>query len=94
MRINLWLNASERPPPSLLLKWGELLSKEYLVSVSDAGRWITQRDHMCWVAQVLRDKGWKVEAYHTPFVGDRCQSYGYVVADDCEHFVAWRLSQG
>lgn len=94
MRINLWLNASQRPPHNLLQKWGELLAQEYLVSLSDAGRWITQREHMPWVAEFLRSKGWKVDAYTTPPVADKCQSYGYVVAGDCEHFVAWRLSQG
>lgn len=93
MRINLWLNASARPPHSLLKLWGELLAQEYLISLSDAGRWITQKDHMSWVAEFLRSKGWKVESYTTPLVNDKCQSYGYVVSDSCEHYVAWRLSQ-
>lgn len=93
MRINLHLEATPRPPRNLLHKWAAMLAEEYCVEVRRANSWIHQDEGREFVVKFLQEKGWKVTTYTTPEVGGYHVSYGFVVADDCEHLVAWKLSE-
>lgn len=93
MRINLHGEATPRPPHSLLLKWATMLAEEYCVEVRHAHCWMSTDTGRQFVAKFLQDKGWKIHTYTTPTINsDTVLSYGFVVDDDCEHLVAWKLS--
>jgi hypothetical protein len=75
--------------------WANMLAQEYCVDLKHARSWVAGSESRSFVVEFLQSHCWKVEAYTTPHVGlERVVSYGYVVSDDCEQFVAWRLSQG
>jgi hypothetical protein len=97
MRINMSvIHATVKPPRSLLDIWCHMLASEYLVEPKTAVRWLHERNSRAFVVDFLKSKGWKVDTYTTPDVEGHASppSHGYVISDDCVHFVAWRLSQG
>lgn len=95
MRINLHLEATPKPPRALMELWAQMLAKEYCVDIKHARSWISGSESRSFVTEFLQAQGWKVTPYTTPHVSmERVISYGYVVEDACEQFVAWRLSQG
>ena len=89
------MGAKPRPPVILIDAWLTMLAEEYHVDESDAGSWLYNKITRPFVVEFLQSKGWKVEEYTAPPVsGGKVISEGYVISDDCEQFVAWRLSQG
>ena len=87
------LAANPRPPSRLLKHWCGLLSAEYMVGESDAMSWMYDQNTRSFVVEFLQSQGWKVTQYTTPPLSpDKVISYGFVVADDCEQFVAWKLA--
>ncbi len=94
LRINLHLEATPKPPQQLIQLWTRMLAEEYCVDMRHAGSWMHTPDCRGFVAEFLQSQGWRVQAYTTPMVSmERVVSHGFVVADDCEKFVAWKLSQ-
>lgn len=89
MRMNLHSDATAKPPQSLLILWVRMLASEFLVEEKKAGNWLFDQNCQKFVAKFLRSQGWKVRAYASPDRG----SHGFLIADDCENFVAWRLAQ-
>ena len=44
-------------------------------------------------AETLASKGWKISAYSLPpAFDDKTYSWGYVIADDCDRLVQWKLA--
>jgi hypothetical protein len=71
-----------------------MLAEEYLVSVSHASHWMFSVENLEFVTEFLQSQGWKIHSYTTPAISmERVISYGFVVADDCDRFVVWRLAQ-
>lgn len=94
MRINLYLDANPKPPRDLIQLWARMLADEYCVDIKYAHSWIYTSDSREFVVEFLQSQGWRLQAYTTPMVSmERVVSYGFVIADDCEKFVAWKLSQ-
>jgi hypothetical protein len=95
MRINMNVfSASEKPPLSLIQLWCHMLASEYLVEPKMAARWVHNTDSRSFVVEFLQSKGWKVHAYTTPALEQNSQppSHGYVIADDCDQLVHWKLT--
>ena len=45
------------------------------------------------VAETLASKGWRISAYALPPATDgKSYSWGYVIADDCDRLVQWKLA--
>lgn len=95
MRINMnAMNASERPPHNLMNLWCHMLASEYLVEPKMAIRWLHNVDSRAFVVEFLQSKGWKVSAYITPAIehGSLPPSHGFVITDDCDQLITWKLS--
>ena len=94
MRINLHIMAEPRPPKGLFNSWTKVLSEEYNIKQEDAWRWFTTFEGREFIAACLRSQGWRITTYETPRDDTGLMiSYGFVVADDCEQFVAWKLAE-
>ena len=95
MRINMnVMLASEKPPRSLLDLWCHMLASEYLVEPKVANRWLHNRDSRAFVVEFLQSTGWRVHSYTTPDIDGNVQppSHGFVIADDCDQLVRWKLT--
>ncbi len=96
MRVNMSLAAKPRPPSILLKHWCSLLSEEYLVEESDAMSWVYNSHTRSFVVDFLQSRGWKVEGYTTPPLNSdshKVISQGFVIADDCDELIKWKLTQ-
>ena len=95
MRINMnGLESTQKAPRSLIMHWCSMLASEYHVSEQHALKWIGFPENAKFVAEFLKRQGWRVESYTTPSVETNrsSPSWGYVVADDCERLLTWRLT--
>jgi hypothetical protein len=95
MRINMKMAyAAERPPEGLLHAWTQMLASEYNVKSDEASYWLFEPQSRQFVLEFLQSRGWKVTAYTTPAVRQGSMiSEGFILADDCDQYVTWRLSQ-
>jgi len=88
------MHASEKPPRSLLDLWCHMLASEYLVEPKYAIRWLHNVDSRPFVVEFLQSKGWQVQSYTTPVIEQNLYppSHGFVIADDCDQLVRWKLT--
>lgn len=88
------MGAKPRAPRQLIEHWMSLLAAEYHVEESDAASWFYGRQTRSFAVEYLQSQGWKIEEYTTPPVGnDKVISQGFILADDCDQLVEWKLSQ-
>lgn len=104
MRINLALH-TRRFTNTTAQKFLHLMVKEFcqeyqIGNAKDVIRqiFLKNRELNELVADCLRHKGWQIEYYELPtpvYESNhevRCLSWGYVINDQCEQWVAWRLA--
>ena len=89
MRINL--ASRSNPHKRMLQHWAFLLADEYQVNPAQAEKWIISDPKF--VAEFMQSKTWKVQDYATPLIYESSISFGYVIDDECDQFIVWKLSQ-
>ena len=98
MRINTLKAGSNSNP--LLLLWAELFSAEFQVNQKVSLKYVKHAPEQ--VAEFLKLGGWSVEWYVLPSLPKGVEwdaeeppihSQGYIVAEDCEKYVEWRLRE-
>ncbi len=98
MRINTFKPGSRTNP--LLLHWAALFSEEYQITEKVALKYVIHS--LDPVTEFLKQNGWQVESYRLSPLPDGVEmeyeitpvrSQGYIVAEDCEKYVEFRLRQ-
>jgi hypothetical protein len=103
MRINL-ANPVRNPQAKLVKHWCQLFATEFSTTGASVLNHIKSGDPIVgeYVVNWLQTQGWKLTWYHVPVPGgsfapnDYTQytaiSFGFVIDDACEEYLAWRLS--
>ena len=99
MRINLKAvgieDAAKKHQRRVLMEWAKFLSQEFDCSVPSAYEYVSTPSpaNTLFVASYLRGLGWEVQAYHLPVEqGGETPSIGYVVKDNCQEYVRFKLT--
>ena len=68
------------------------MAEDYQISDREAQQYLANQLDV--TAEFLRKQGWKVTAYSLPPLdsGRRPWRRGYIIDDDCEKLIAWRLT--
>ncbi len=98
MRINSFKSGSKTHP--LLLHWADLFADEFQISSKIGLKYVIHSPEL--VSGFLENQGWKVTAYQLPPLPEGVEleyetpivrSQGYILAEDCEKYVEFRLRQ-
>lgn len=76
------------PCHPLLTLWCHMLASEFPNHAHIASRWVYDPSPSCraYVVEFLQKRGWQVTAYESSL------THGYVIADDCDQLVHWKLT--